>query len=312
MLLWLPSPTHVQLGQLVSRPSAPALLRSTHPKLFESNFPNGFRLAPPADSGLAAAALVSNPFCLTTASARLKRPWTMPWLHGLVLAQRVRAYAIRHKAMLDPSFRMTLVRLELVPSPACATHLGCGKAVAMPTSEQISGVSACSRCSHWVNSAYNVAVPLQVTILQGIGIHKWDETITCRLLNHADVAEYYQAAGTKQFILHFRTPSLFLISRWALLLSPHLHGQHQRMQSLPALTVTLKPDWSHSVLLLAQLLSNRAFHCTAGMTPCLQSCRSMWVCLRHDVLPCLYKCLACCDCQWVCRTAAKALILSWL
>eukprot|EP00891_Asterochloris_glomerata_P005843 jgi/Astpho2/5843/Aster-x1322 len=88
----------------------------------------------PTDSGLAAAALVSNPFCLTTASSRLKRPWTMPWLYGLA------------------------------------------------------------------------------TILQGIGIHKWDETITCRLLKHADVAEYYQAAGTKQFILHFRTPSLFLVS----------------------------------------------------------------------------------------------------
>ena len=89
-------------------------------------------------------------------------------------------------------------------------------------------------------------------MLQGIGIHKWDEIITCRLLNHADLAEYYQAAGTKQFIQLFRTPSLFLMSRWAHLLSTHLPGQNHCMQSLSALTVTLMLD----VLLLMQLLSN--------------------------------------------------------
>lgn len=39
-------------------------------------------------SGLSAAVVVSNPFCMATASRKISKPWTMGWIYNLVLTYR--------------------------------------------------------------------------------------------------------------------------------------------------------------------------------------------------------------------------------
>ena len=60
-------------------------------------------------SGIAGAAIVSNPLCLHSAAASLSRPWTLPYLYNLGLAIRLRQYTREHKVALSP-------RLQAGPS----------------------------------------------------------------------------------------------------------------------------------------------------------------------------------------------------
>lgn len=52
-------------------------------------------------SGLAAAVMVSNPFCMSTANENLEKPWTMGWLYNLVLTHRLKDYMHKHQHQLD-------------------------------------------------------------------------------------------------------------------------------------------------------------------------------------------------------------------
>ncbi|KAK9843739.1 hypothetical protein WJX81_004527 [Elliptochloris bilobata] len=55
---------------------------------------------PGEGSGIAGAALVSNPLCLHASSAALSRPWTLPYLYNLGLALRLRQYLREHSSAL--------------------------------------------------------------------------------------------------------------------------------------------------------------------------------------------------------------------
>ena len=65
-------------------------------------------------SGIAGAAIVSNPLCLHSAAASLSRPWTLPYLYNLGLAIRLRQYTREHKVALSP-------RLQAVPPTRALT-----------------------------------------------------------------------------------------------------------------------------------------------------------------------------------------------
>ena len=58
-------------------------------------------------SGIAGAAIVSNPLCLHSAAASLSRPWTLPYLYNLGLAIRLRQYTREHKAALSPRLQVS-------------------------------------------------------------------------------------------------------------------------------------------------------------------------------------------------------------
>eukprot|EP00892_Ulva_mutabilis_P003947 jgi/Ulvmu1/1924/UM012_0084.1 len=61
-------------------------------------------------SGLSAAVVVSNPFCMATASHKISKPWTMPWIYNLVLTFRLKQYIRRHAH-----------QVALVPGVDCGT-----------------------------------------------------------------------------------------------------------------------------------------------------------------------------------------------
>lgn len=60
-------------------------------------------------SGIAAACMVSSPFCLHSAAANLSRPWSYSELYNRLLAFRLKQYFLQHQHQLGQHVEMDAV-----------------------------------------------------------------------------------------------------------------------------------------------------------------------------------------------------------
>jgi pimeloyl-ACP methyl ester carboxylesterase len=190
-----------------------------------------------AGSLLSGAVTISNPFCMSAASAKLDKPWTVPWLYNIALTFQC---DLQLMLMVADITMLTCPPISRSPEAAPASPavlqsfaLQCGYVGAHVHRPRLCPGALVWLMSLWCLYVDELYCPMrrlrsyihehrhQVMLLRQLDAQKisaartlrqFDTAATCIGAGFGTADEYYANGSSAKYIPRIRTPSLFVVS----------------------------------------------------------------------------------------------------